>query len=49
MIEFVVCPVARNMVTVTILWSLILKFKGSDTASAPLGIEIEELPEKVTF
>ena len=37
------------MLTVSMLWGLILKFKGSETASAPLGMEMESLPEKVIF
>ena len=37
------------MVTVSMDWDLMLKFRGSDTARAPLGMEIVSFPENVTF
>lgn len=47
--EFVVWPSFKYIVTVTMLCGLILKFNGSDTASAPFGIDIDSLPENVIF
>jgi hypothetical protein len=31
------------------LWGLMGKLRGSETARAPLGMEMEEFPEKVTL
>jgi hypothetical protein len=45
---FVVWPAARYIVIVTICWALMGKAMGSETARAPLGMLIEDLPEKVT-
>lgn len=47
--ELVFWPDARYAVTVMTCWALIGKLMGSETRSAPLGILIESLPEKVTF
>ena len=45
---FVVCPVARNMVTVIMDCGSMGKSRGSETASPAFGMVMDEFPLNVT-